>query len=100
MITDVSAVARQADHLSASRTIRRSARRTEAAMSMAEGSRVLVELVIVLGSATVVTVVFQALRMPVVLGYVLAGMVIGPHVPVPLVADAELVHVLSQLGVI
>lgn len=64
------------------------------------GSRILLELVIVLGSAAVVTAVFQALHMPVVLGYVLAGLVIGPHVPIPLVADPELVHVLSQLGVI
>jgi CPA2 family monovalent cation:H+ antiporter-2 len=63
-------------------------------------SRVLVELVVVLGTAAVITVVFQALRLPVVVGYVLAGLVIGPHVPVPLVADAELVHLLSELGVI
>jgi CPA2 family monovalent cation:H+ antiporter-2 len=47
----------------------------------------------------VVTIVFQALRLPVVLGYVLAGLVIGPHVSVPLVADVELVKVLSELGV-
>ncbi|HEU0036643.1 MAG TPA: cation:proton antiporter [Kofleriaceae bacterium] len=64
------------------------------------GSHVLVELVIVLGTAALVTVVFQTLRLPVVLGYVLAGLLIGPHVPVPLVANAELVHVLSELGVI
>ncbi|MBA2540314.1 MAG: cation:proton antiporter, partial [Deltaproteobacteria bacterium] len=64
------------------------------------GSKVLVELVIVLGTAALVTVVFQALRLPVVLGYVLAGLLIGPHVPVPLVANASLVHVLSELGVI
>jgi len=63
-------------------------------------SRVLVELVVVLGTAAVITVAFQALRLPVVLGYVLAGLVIGPHVPVPLVADAGLVHLLSELGVI
>jgi CPA2 family monovalent cation:H+ antiporter-2 len=63
-------------------------------------ARVLVELVVVLGTATVVTAAFQALRLPVVLGYVLAGIVIGPHVPVPLVADAGLIHVLSELGVI
>ena len=36
-------------------------------------SGVLVELVIVLGVAAVVTVGFQAARLPVVLGYVLAG---------------------------
>lgn len=64
------------------------------------GSRVLLELVVVLGTAAVVTVVFQALRLPVVLGYVLAGLLIGPHLPVPLVANAHLVHVLSELGVI
>ena len=63
-------------------------------------SRVLIELVVVLGTAALVTVVFQALRLPVVLGYVLAGLLIGPHVPVPLVADPHLVHVLSELGVI
>src|SRR5882672_1317953 len=64
------------------------------------GSHVLVELVIVLGTAAVITVVFQAVRLPVVIGYVLAGLVIGPNVPVPLVAHPELVHVLSELGVI
>jgi CPA2 family monovalent cation:H+ antiporter-2 len=65
-----------------------------------DGSTVLIELVIVLGTAAVISAVFQAMRLPVVLGYVLAGLVIGPHVPVPLVADPDLVHVLSQLGVI
>ena len=64
------------------------------------GSRVLLELVVVLGTAAVVTIVFQALRLPVVLGYILAGLLIGPHVPVPLVANPGLVHVLSELGVI
>lgn len=63
-------------------------------------ARVLLELVVVLGTAAVVTIVFQALRLPVVLGYVLAGLMIGPHVPVPLVADPVLIHVLSELGVI
>lgn len=64
------------------------------------GSHVLLELVVVLGTAAVVTVVFQAVRLPVVLGYVLAGLLIGPHVPVPLVASFSMVHVLSELGVI
>jgi CPA2 family monovalent cation:H+ antiporter-2 len=63
------------------------------------GERIIVELVVVLGSAAVVTILFQALRLPVVLGYVLAGLVIGPHVSVPLVPDVEMVKVLSELGV-
>jgi len=63
-------------------------------------ARYLTELVIVLGTAAVTTILFQALRQPVVLGYILAGLVIGPHVPIPLVADVGLVHTLSELGVI
>jgi monovalent cation:H+ antiporter-2, CPA2 family len=57
-------------------------------------------LTIVLGTAAVTTVLFQRLRQPVVLGYILAGFIIGPNVPVPLVADREVVQTLSELGVI
>ncbi|MBL9014167.1 MAG: cation:proton antiporter [Myxococcales bacterium] len=60
----------------------------------------LTALTIVLGVAGVMTVVFQRLRQPVVLGYILAGVVIGPHVPIPVVADPAVVHTLSELGVI
>ena len=60
----------------------------------------LIELVMVFGTAAAMTLLFQALRLPVVLAYVLAGLIIGPHVPIPLVADAGLIHVLSELGVI
>jgi len=57
-------------------------------------------LTIVLAVAALVTVVFQRLRQPVVLGYVLAGVIVGPHVPVPIVANAEVVRTLSELGVV
>ncbi len=57
-------------------------------------------LALVLGVAAVTTVVFQRLRQPVVFGYMLAGLIIGPHVPIPLVADEATVHTLSELGVI
>jgi CPA2 family monovalent cation:H+ antiporter-2 len=50
--------------------------------------------------AAVTTVLFQRLRQPVVLGYILAGLVVGPHLPIPLVADPEIVRTLSELGVI
>ncbi|MGQ0506495.1 MAG: cation:proton antiporter domain-containing protein, partial [Myxococcaceae bacterium] len=50
--------------------------------------------------AAVTTVLFQRLRQPVVLGYLIAGLIIGPHVPLPLVAQSEIVHSLSELGVI
>lgn len=57
-------------------------------------------LAIVLGVAAVTTVVFQRLRQPVVLGYLIAGLIIGPHVPIPLVADTGVVQTLSEFGVI
>ena len=57
-------------------------------------------LAIVLCVAAVATVVFQRLHQPVVFGYLLAGTIIGPHIPVPLVADQATVNALSELGVI
>jgi CPA2 family monovalent cation:H+ antiporter-2 len=57
-------------------------------------------LAVVMCVAAVATVVFQRLRQPVVFGYLLAGMIIGPHIPIPLVADLQTVRALSELGVI
>jgi monovalent cation:H+ antiporter-2, CPA2 family len=57
-------------------------------------------LAVVLCVAAVATVVFQRLRQPVVFGYLLAGLIIGPHIPIPLVADPQIVRALSELGVI
>jgi CPA2 family monovalent cation:H+ antiporter-2 len=57
-------------------------------------------LAVVLCVAAVTTVVFQRLRQPIVLGYLLAGMIVGPHVPIPLVADEPTVQILAELGVI
>ena len=57
-------------------------------------------IALVLCVAAVTTVVFQRLRQPVVFGYLLAGMIIGPHIPIPLVADEATVHTLAELGVI
>ena len=58
------------------------------------------DLAIVLAVAAITTVLSRKLRLPVVLGYLLAGIIVGPHVPIPLFADLERVHDLSELGVI
>ena len=60
----------------------------------------LLALTIVLAVAGVTTVLFQRLRQPVVLGYILAGLVVGPHVPIPLVADKGIVETLAEVGVV
>jgi monovalent cation:H+ antiporter-2, CPA2 family len=57
-------------------------------------------LAIVLGAAAVTGIISRRLRQPVVLGYLVAGLVVGPHLPIPLVADPAIVQTLSELGVI
>jgi CPA2 family monovalent cation:H+ antiporter-2 len=57
-------------------------------------------LAVVLCVAAVTTVLFQRLKQPVVLGYLLAGMVVGPYVPIPIHAESHTVEVLAELGVI
>jgi CPA2 family monovalent cation:H+ antiporter-2 len=61
----------------------------------------LATLALVLCTAAITTVVFQRLKQPVILGYLLAGLFVGPHVTlVPAIANQEAVHILSELGVI
>src|SRR5512146_883928 len=67
---------------------------------MLEAHEFLKSLTIVLAVAAVTTIVFQRLRQPVVLGYLMAGLIVGPHLPIPLVADRAVVQTLSEVGVI
>jgi CPA2 family monovalent cation:H+ antiporter-2 len=67
---------------------------------MTDAHEFLRSLALVLCVAAVTTVVFQRLRQPVVLGYLLAGTVVGPHTPFPLFADQGIIQTLSELGVI
>src|SRR5688572_31633620 len=67
---------------------------------MLDAHEFLRSLTVVLAVAALTTVLFHRLRQPVVLGYLLAGLIVGPHVPIPLVADTEVVRILSELGVI
>lgn len=57
-------------------------------------------LAVVLSAAGLTTVIFQRLRQPVVFGYLFAGMIVGPHVPIPIVADVATVQALAETGVI
>jgi monovalent cation:H+ antiporter-2, CPA2 family len=67
-----------------------------------EGSHdFLVTFALVLGTAAITTVVFERLKLPVILGYLLAGLLVGPHVTfVPVEADRATTQTLSELGVI
>jgi len=51
--------------------------------------------------AGLVTIIFHRLKQPVVLGYIVAGVIIGPHTPpFPLIHDENTIKTLSELGVI
>ncbi len=67
---------------------------------MPESHEFLRSFALVLCVAAATTIVFQRLRQPVVFGYLLAGMIVGRHVPIPLLANERMVHTLSELGVI
>ena len=59
------------------------------------------DLAVVMIVAALVTVVFHRLKQPVVLGYIIAGIIIGPHTPpFPLIKSEETINTLSELGVI
>ena len=60
------------------------------------------DLAFIMLTAGVVTVVFHLLRQPVVLGYIVAGVLIGPHtlLSASLVTDAETIRTLAELGVV
>jgi CPA2 family monovalent cation:H+ antiporter-2 len=65
-----------------------------------ESEAFLRDLAVVLCVAAVTSVLFQRLRLPTVPGYIVAGLVVGPHVPIPLVADVHTVQTLAELGVV
>jgi CPA2 family monovalent cation:H+ antiporter-2 len=55
---------------------------------------------LVLCTAAVTTVVFHRLKQPVILGYLLAGLLVGPHIMPVLTADPATTETLAEIGVI
>ena len=59
------------------------------------------DLAVIMLVAGVVTVLFHRLKQPVVLGYIVAGFIIGPHTPpFGLIHDEDTIKILAELGVI
>jgi len=59
------------------------------------------DLALILTSAGVVTVIFKLLKQPLVLGYLVAGFLVGPHLHIfPTVTDVSDVEVWSEIGII
>lgn len=68
---------------------------------MHELAPLITDLAIILGVASLVTLLFQKIRQPIVLGYLVAGIIIGPYTPPHgLISDVPNIKILSELGVI
>lgn len=59
------------------------------------------DLMVILVTASITTLIFHYIRQPVVLGYLIAGMIVGPYPPFKsLVSDIPNIKVIAELGVI
>ncbi len=58
------------------------------------------DLAVVLVTAGAVTLLFLRLRWPVVAGYLVAGLIVGPSLPPNWITDESTIRLLSELGVI
>ena len=59
------------------------------------------DLAVIMLTAGVVTVIFHYLKQPVVLGYIIAGLIIGPYTTAfPFISDEKTIKTLGELGVV
>src|SRR3990167_7481271 len=59
------------------------------------------DLALILGAAGMVTLLFRRLGQPTVLGYIVAGFLVGPHFPFfPTIGDPLNIKIWAEIGVI
>ena len=67
---------------------------------MSELPTLINDLALILVSAGIVTLIFKKLKQPLVLGYIVAGFLVSPHMPYTAsVADTENIHLWADIGV-
>ncbi|MGV3589048.1 MAG: cation:proton antiporter [Adhaeribacter sp.] len=63
--------------------------------------QLIVDLAFILGAAGVTTLLFKWLKQPLVLGYIIAGLLVGPNFPfIPSIAEVESIQIWAEIGVI
>mgnify|MGYP000718289272 CR=1 FL=1 len=68
---------------------------------MSEIAPLISDLAVILIAAGIITLVFKWLKQPVVLGYIVAGIIAGPAVPyIPTVSDPANIKIWAAIGVI
>ena len=67
---------------------------------MAELPSMIKDLALILVMAGIVTLIFKKLKQPLVLGYIVAGFLVSPHMPYTAsVVDVESIHLWADIGV-
>lgn len=65
------------------------------------GDIVVMDLAIIMVVAAIMIAIAHKLKQPIIIGYIIAGMIIGPYTPpFPLVSSIETVNLLAELGII
>lgn len=63
--------------------------------------KLIIDLALILGAAGIITLLFRRLKQPMVLGYIIAGFIVGPNFHLfPSISDGEGVKIWSEIGVI
>lgn len=63
--------------------------------------QLIIDLALILGSAGIVTLIFKKLKQPLVLGYIIAGLLVGPNFKLfPSITDVEGINIWAEIGVI
>lgn len=61
----------------------------------------IIDLALILGAAAIMTIIFKMLRQPVVLGYIIAGVLVGPYFNFfPTVVESDGIKTWAEIGVI
>lgn len=57
------------------------------------------DLALILGAAGIITIFFKKLKQPVVLGYIIAGLLVGPNFKLfPTIGDVEGIKIWAEIG--
>jgi len=68
---------------------------------MAHLPHLITDLALILGAAAIITLLFKWLKQPLVLGYIIAGFLVGPYFNLtPSIVDKENIETLAEIGVI
>ncbi len=63
--------------------------------------KLIIDLALILTTGAIVTLVFKRIRQPLVLGYIIAGILVGPYLSLfPTVIDTSNIETLAEIGII